>query len=149
MLTTIKKLFGFKSKETEEVVSVSTLEHAKKEDHDRILAKARQERADRERRERERVRTADNGSDVFSNPLHPLNPISPLNNTFYDDDTSTKHRKHDSGFVDSAPAYTPHTNNNYGDSNNNHSSSHSSSHSHSGGGDSGGGDGGGGGGGGD
>lgn len=30
MLTTIKKLFGFKSKEVEDVVAVSTLEHAKK-----------------------------------------------------------------------------------------------------------------------
>lgn len=39
MLTTIKKLFGFKSKEVEDVVAVSTLEHAKKEDHARILEK--------------------------------------------------------------------------------------------------------------
>lgn len=65
MLTTIKKLFGFKSKEVEDVVAVSTLEHAKKEDHARILEKARQERLDRERRERERMRTSDSGSDVF------------------------------------------------------------------------------------
>lgn len=147
MLDTVKKLFGFKAKEPKKTIEPSVLEKAKKEDHDRILEKARREREERDRRERERMRTADSGSDILSNPLHPLNPISPLNNAFYDDDTSTKHRKHDSNFVDSAPVHTPHTNNNYGESNNNHSSIHSSSssssHSHSGG-DSGG-DGGGGG----
>lgn len=145
MLDTVKKLFGFKVKETKQPIEPSVLEKAKKEDHDRILEKARREREERDRRERERMRTADSGSDILSNPFHPLNPISPLNNTFYDDDTSTKHRKHDSGFVDSAPVHTSHSNNNYGESNNNHSSSHSSSHSHSGGDSGGGGDGGGGG----
>lgn len=139
MLKTVKKLFGFKVKETEEKVSISTLEHAKKEDHDRILAKARQERADRERRDRERMRTSDSGSDVFSNPLHPLNPISPINFNNFDDDSSTRHRKHDSGFSDGgSPVY--HHNTHVGDS-----GGHSPS-SPSGGGDSGGGDGGGGGG---
>ena len=148
MLDTVKKLFGFKVKETKQPIEPSVLEKAKKEDHDRILEKARREREERDRRERERMRTADSGSDILSNPLHPLNPISPLNNTFYDD-TSTKHRKHETGFVDSSPVvHTHHTNNNYGESNNNHSHSSISSHSHSGGGDSGG-DGGGGGGGGD
>jgi len=118
MLDTVKKLFGFKVKETKQPIEPSVLEKAKKEDHDRILEKARREREERERRDRERMRTADNGSDVFSNPLHPLNPNSPLNNTFYDDDVSTKHRKHETGFVDSAPIHTPHNNNTYGDSNN-------------------------------
>lgn len=135
MLNTVKKLFGFKVKETVEPVNISTLEHAKKEDHERILAKARQERADRERRERERMRTSDSGSDIYSNPLHPLNPI----NSTFDEDSSSRHRKHDSGFSDGgSPVY--HHNTHVGDS-----GGHSPS-SPSGGGDSGGGgDGGGGG----
>jgi hypothetical protein len=136
MLKTVKKLFGFKVKETEEKVSISTLEHAKKEDHDRILAKARQERADRERRDRERMRTSDSGSDVYLSPYHPLNPI---HNTF-DDDSSSKHRKHDSGFSDGGSPTYHHT---HGGDSGGHSPS---SPSGGGGGDSGGGDGGGGGG---
>lgn len=93
MLTTIKKIFGFKVKENIETVNIATLEQAKKEDHDRILAKARQEREDRERRDRERMRTVDSGIDNYSNPLNHIN-------SSFDDDSS-RNRKHDSGFSDS------------------------------------------------
>lgn len=138
MLDTVKKLLGFKVKETKQPIELSVLEKAKKEDHDRILEKARREREERDRRERERMRTADSGSDILSNPLHPLNPISPLNNTFYDD-TSTKHRKYDTSGSDvPSPAY--HHNTHGGDS---------GGHSPSSGGDGGGSSDGGGGGGGD
>lgn len=128
MLKIIKKVLGFKVKEDEESPTISSLESARREDHDRILANARRDKEIREKRNRESMRAKDSSSDGYLNPLSPLNPI---NNTF--DDDSTRHRKHDSGsgsFVDSGFTGS-------------HSHSHGGDSGGGGGGDSGGGDGGG------
>lgn len=131
MLTTIKKLFGFKVKEEEDehVQAISTLDYAKREDHARVLEKARREREERDNRNRERIGSKTSNDDILINPLHPLNPI---NSSTFSESTS-KHRRNDTS--SDGGAITPHGHHG-GDSDGNSGS----------GGDSGGGDGGGGGG---
>lgn len=113
MLTTIKKLFGFKVKdeEDEHVQAISTLDHAKREDHARVLEKARREREERDNRNRERIGSRTSNDDMLTNPMHPLNPLNPINSSTFSESTS-KHRRHDTS--SDGGSITPHTHGHHG-----------------------------------
>lgn len=93
---------------------------------------ARQARQTRERRQEEARRRRDD-DDILSNPIHPLNPISPLNTTrHYDDPTPSRSSSYDDCGSSSRSSSYSHSGHSHSCSSSSSSSDSSSSSSDSG-----------------
>ena len=93
---------------------------------------ARQARQTRERRQEEARRRRDD-DDILSNPIHPLNPISPLNTTrHYDDPTPSRSSSYDDCGSSSRSSSYSHSSHSHSCSSSSSSSDSSSSSSDSG-----------------